>query len=325
MSRIGFDDVVPLIDLFLGHWALLNAEPGGPFLSEPGFGRPELTTLGTTYHDLHVLIGVLETQAENLRSQRDGVFGLDGEDPAGVWFRLRQYKPAAKLHLGVSHYLTRTFPNLGSVEPGRYPAIAHDYLEHWGEVNAVSATPLTLGTLTYAGLQTIHANLENLQKQLAALEKPRLQTERARRDVMLGDLAEGKRSPTSIVTRLVNYRTYVQVNFVGNALVDSLPDVFPDGSASLTSFDYNLRAIGPGTLKVWFQDPLLPNAVVIALKEGTFEQTQAFTPASAPTVQVVTWTGVTVVDDIDELELRDASSRRIADGQRNVNLPEPNP
>ncbi len=59
------------------------------------------------------------------------------------------------------------------------------------------------------------------------------------------------------------------------------------------------------------------------MKEGIVEDTTAFDPAAPDGVQVITWTGVTVVDELDEVEIRSASGVTLALGERDMSFAEP--
>ena len=78
-----------------------------------------------------------------------------------------------------------------------------------------------------------------------------------------------------------------------------------------------------GQLKTWLADPALEDATTLYLKEGAVEQTKPFTPGVEDTVTAQTWTGITMVGELDVLELRDGDGKTIARGNRDVGLAEP--
>jgi len=321
MGRINLDDLLPMVDRFVGHWTDLNTLPGGPFESEPGYGLPALTAQRAALHTQLDSIGVLEQQLQQLHDERDGLFGVN-TDPNSWYAKLLLYKPAVMLALGRHHALVGSVPNLGSVGPGSLLGIVHRFTNHWVEVNAALATPLTLGTKTVADISALHTALDAKLKTVTVLEDITLPRERAEREQLTGDVDEAHRLPTSIIAHLENYLTYVRLNFAGTPSETTLPDIFPAGGASLPRFDFNDRALGGGQHKTWHVDPSLPNAAVLVLREGAVELTQAYSATPGATV-AFTWSGVTVVNGLDAMELRDATGRTIARGTFNAGLAEP--
>ncbi len=322
MGRINLDDLLPMVDRFVGHWTDLNTLPGGPFESEPGYGLPALTAQRAALHTQLDDIGVKEQQAQQLHDERDGLFGVN-TDPNSWYSMLLLYKPAVILRLGRNHALVGSVPNLGKVAPGSLLGIVHSFTNHWVEVNtALGATPLTLGTKTVADLTALHTALDAKLKAVTVLDDITLPRERAERDQLTGDVDEAHRLPTSIISHLENYQTYVHLTQAGTPSEASLPNIFPDGSSPLPRFDFNNSTLAPGQEKTWHVDPSLPNAAVLVLKEGAVELTQAYSATPGSTV-AFTWSGVTVVDGLDTMELRDATGRTIARGTFNAGLGEP--
>ncbi len=326
MGQIPLDQLLPTVDRFVGHFTNLNTLPGGPFLSEPGYGLPQMTAQREALHTQLDLIGTLEQQLQQLMDERDALFGSSGEQPNSLWSKLLLYKATVKLNLGIRHSLVGSVPNLGTVGPGTLLGIVHRFLNHWNAVNAklalAGAPPMTLGTLTAAEVLTAHNNIDAKIKAITVLQDITLPEERTERDQLTGDVNEDTRLPTSIINHLVNYRTYVQINFAGTPNEASLPNVFPDGSSPLPRFDFNNSTLGPGQEKTWVKDPSLPNAAVLVLREGAIELTQAYS-ATPGSTNAFTWSDVTVVNGLDAMELRDATGRTIARGTFNAGLVEP--
>ena len=73
-----------------------------------------------------------------------------------------------------------------------------------------------------------------------------------------------------------------------------------------------------GTLKIWYSavDPAW-NATQVFLKEGADTRLEPITPT-----RVVLWPALTVLDDLDGVELRDAGGLTVARGTRDNSLPE---
>ena len=67
----------------------------------------------------------------------------------------------------------------------------------------------------------------------------------------------------------------------------------------------------------------MPDADVVFLKEGVFEDTVSFNPSAENGVQKLTWNGVTIVDELDECEIRSAAGTTFARVQRDTSFPEP--
>lgn len=105
MGRINLDDLLPMVDRFVGHWTDLNALPGGPFESEPGYGLPQLTAQRAALHTQLDAIGTKEQQLQQLADERDALFGVN-TDPNSWWSKLLLYKigrhPAAGAAASVS-------------------------------------------------------------------------------------------------------------------------------------------------------------------------------------------------------------------------------
>jgi len=322
MPRIPFDELLPMVDRFVGHWTDLNTLPGGPFESEPGYGLPQLTTQRTELHTQLDGIGMLEQQRQQLADERDFMFGTSNDQPDSWWSKLLLYKPAVLLRLGRQQPLVGSIPNLGKVEPGTLLGIVHRYLNHWLEVNVtLGATPLTLGTKTVADLQTMHTALDAKLNALGVLNAITLPRERAQREQLSGDVDEAHRLPTSIISHLEGYQTFVHLNHAGTPQEASLPDIFPAGAAGLPRFKFNWRDLGGGLFKLWLIDPSLPNVAVVYLKEGAFEQTLPYGVPPGSTNAFV-WNNVTVVDELDAVELHAADGTTVARGDRDPLLTE---
>lgn len=99
--------------------------------------------------------------------------------------------------------------------------------------------------------------------------------------------------------------------------------IFPEQDGPLPKFKFNWRDLGGGQLKTWLADPALEDTTTLYLKEGAVEQTKPFTPGVKDTVTTQTWTGITMVGDLDGLELRDGDGKTLARGSKG-DLTEPN-
>ena len=62
---------------------------------------------------------------------------------------------------------------------------------------------------------------------------------------------------------------------------------------------------------------------VLFLREGAVQQDKPFVPGVAGDITAQTWTGITMVGELDRLELRTADGHTLALGVRDTNLAEP--
>lgn len=326
MARIKELDRLSVIDEHLAHWALAN-DVEDPILLILGYGRQHLFGQRQQYHTLQETIAQLEADLIAAMAQRDAIFGIGPEDSAGAWFRVKQFKALMIARLGPRHVLSRTVPNLGRVGAQLYPDILGRFIDHWTRVNAaLGAAPLTLGTFTLANLETMRDNLAAKITEIDSINAT-LRVRRQEREQLFGDETEEFREETSIIARLFLYHATIEAMFPGQPLADSLPEIFPAGipSTPLPTFRFNWLVLPNGDLKVWYEpsDPELDDAAVLFLKEGAMELTSPVTSTTPGSVQVHTFQDVTVVDDLDELELRDTDSLTIARGTRDTSLPQP--
>ena len=328
MPRIPELARLPMVDANIGHWEAAEASTGAPIPIETNFGLPEIRTLRTQYHTLSDLITQLDdSELSTLRSERNGIWGTSPDDEQGVWSRLTQYKALARARLGRKHPLSRTVPNIGQPTVEKYLTILHLFLDHWGRVNTVLTTPLSLGTFTLANLQTAHDNLDLKQKAIESTLLGLLPLKREEREQLFGDVKEDDREETSIVARLFLYQAVIRSRFPGAPIANSLPPIFEvGGSAPLPTFEYNWVVAPDGRVKTWFAAASLPaGAALLFLREGNFAQTAPL-PTNPPNGQhVLFFTGVTVVGELDELEIRNGAGLTIARGTRLTALPEPPP
>lgn len=324
MGRIPEDERLPLLDGFVGHYAQADGL-GTPIEIAPGFGQPELNALREEYHDKREEILGLKSLLELLRAERDAIFGTDPDDETGVWFRLRQYKSMVRLKLGVRHPLSKTVPNIGDVRPSTYLSILHRFLNHWTRVNTALGAPLTLGLFVIADLQAAHDTIEEKRRAIEAGEDGSLPLARAEREKLFGDMPEEERDDESIIARLQLYVITIETQFPGQPIADSLPSIFPStsGPAVLPTFRFNWVALPDGQVKTWLEVAALEDAASVFLKEGAFEGAMPIEPAAADGVQVIIWNGVTIVDELDRVEIRSAAGVTLARGDRDTAFAEP--
>ena len=143
---------------------------------------------------------------------------------------------------------------------------------------------------------------------------------------MFGDLPEDERDDESIIARLQLYSITIQTQFPGEPIADTLPPVFPGNGGStpsLPTFRFNWTETAPGELRTWHEVLPLEGATSVFLREGTFDGTQAFDPGDPDGVQVIDWSGVTIVDELDEFEIRDGNGLSLATGNRDLTFAEP--
>ncbi len=322
MPRLTEAERTQMMDDFRGYMPGADTQAGAPIEIEPGFGRTQFNALFDQYHDRTVANDNLETvELPGLLAERAAIWGIDADDFQKVWNVLTSYKPTVKSFLGPRHALVTTIPNMETQTPGNYLTMVHRFLRHWTSVNAAGAAPMTIGAYTLANLQTAHDTLTTKLQQIDQREHD-LGFARADKEVFFGDVLALLRERTSVIARLEQYVVTITNRFGPNhPLTQTLPPIFRDGQASLPRFDFNNSTLGPGQEKTLVKDPSLPNAAVVYFKEGAFEQTQPYS-ATPGSTNAFTWTGVTVVDGLDAMELRDATGRTIARGTFNAGLGE---
>ena len=320
-----------MLDLQLPHWGLADALAGGPIvlpITNPDgtagtYVRADLVAQRAAYQTLtDAILALAETTLPALRSERDDLFGIDGTDVDGVWIRLLSYKALVAARLGARHALVRTLPNLGDVVVKDYLNILERFHTHWLRVNAALpvGAPLVVGPLTAALLLARHTALFAKLKEVSDAELD-LSVKRADREQLFGDEAAEVREPSSIIARLLQYHATILGTFPGQPIADTLPRIFPQEAPALPRFDFNWRDLGGGQLKTWLRDPGVADAVQAHLEEGAVLLNQAYS-IGGPPVQAQTWAGVTMVGELDVLELRDATGHTIARGRRDPTLAE---
>src|SRR3990172_370486 len=91
---------------------------------------------------------------------------------------------------------------------------------------------------------------------------------------------------------------------------------------SLPTFDFNWQPSGTGVNVAFIVPAGVSGTVSVLLREGAVElaTTTAITPGET---KQIAWPNVTIVDDVDEVVLRDASGADLARGVRDITLPEP--
>ena len=176
--------------------------------------------------------------------------------------------------------------------------------------------------MTLANLVTKRGDIEVKIKAVGKAEID-LNVAREEREQMFGDVAEEDREDNSLITRMEQYHGAITMKFPGQPIANTLPRIFPDQPAPLPKFKFNWRALAGGQLKTWLADPALPAATTLYLKEGAIEQTKPFTPGAEDTVTAQTWTAITMVGELDVLELRDGDGKTVARGNRDTTLAEP--
>ena len=329
MGRIIESKRLPVLDDHAGHWTAANALAGGPVILDLNTAPPstlnlaqfeqlreDYQTKSDAEHDLELAV------LPALREDRDLLFGPDATDQTAVWFWLMKYKPAIRLKLGRRKSLARTVPNVGVVIPGDYVNIIQHFIDHWELVNTALPMPFILGTMTLADLTTtrdaIEAKTKLIRKKEAALALMRQE-----REDFFGDQAEDVRDDTSLVTLMETYHVAIELKFPGQPIVTTLPDIFPPQPGPLPKFKFNWRDLGGGSLKTWLADPAITAATTLHLQEGPVQQNKTFIPGAHHTVTAQTWTGITMVGELDVLELRNSGGTTVARGNRDTTLPEP--
>lgn len=329
MGRIKETDRLTVLDNHAGHWTEANGLPGGPVVLDLNTTPASTLTL-LQFEQLredYEAKSDAETELDatilpTLREDRDILFGASAEDEGGVWFWLVKYKPAVRLKLGRKKSLARTVPNVGVVTPGDYVDIIQRFIDHWELVNAALPAPFVLGTLTLTALTTLRNDVEAKTK-LIRKKEAALALLRQQREDFFGDVSEDERDDTSLITILETYHVAIELKFPGQPIVSTLPRIFPEQDGPLPKFKFNWRDLGGGSLKTWLADPAVAAATTLYLKEGAVEQTKPFAPGVKDTVTAQTWAGITMVGELDMLELRDGDGKTVARGNRDAGLLEP--
>jgi len=326
MARIPESDRLAILDAHIAHWTQANTIAGTPIEIVPGYGVAQLQALRDQYNTLVEAIAQIEANdLPTLRAERDTIWGVSPQDNNGVWFKLTLYKNMVRARLGARHPLTRTVPNLGDTTVERFLDILHNFIDHWERLNPALPTPLTLGSFTLANLQTVHTNLHAKITAIAAA-LTLLALKREEREQLFGDEPEELREETSAVSRLLLYHATIEATFPNQPIADSLPEIFPVGPETpLPTFRINWLAQPGGIVKLWYDPPApaLSDAALVFLKEGATELTTPVISTTPGSVQVHNFSGVTVVGELDQLELRNGDGITIARGVRDTSLAEP--
>lgn len=328
MSRLNEAEQLNVIDTHIAHWGEADALAGGPVEIPLNTTPPSKFTLAQLQAQRTLYVGLTdtnttleETTLPALRAERDALFGLNAEDLNGVWFWLLLYKPNVTSWLGARHPLAKTVPNLGHVFPGEYENILKRFHAHWTRVNAAGAAPFTLEVFTLATLKTRWNAIIAKNLEIPDAEGD-LVLARQQREDLFGDQPEDQREDNSIIARLLLYHGRIAVKFPGQPIARTLPRIFPEEQATLPKFKFNWSDLGGGQIKTWLADPGVSAAATLYLKEGAAEQTKPFTPGVEDTVTAQTWSNLTVVGELDVLELRNGDGRTVARGIRDAGLPE---
>lgn len=329
MGRIVEAQRLSTVDAILGHYTEAEIVNGAPILIEVGVGRPQLLAKREAYHSLQQdWVSLSETQLPVLIAERSAIWGNSPDDEDGVWFQLRLYKPMVRLRLGGRHPLNKTVPNLGDIFPNTLAGICYRFEDHWSRVNAalvaLTKPPLTLGDFTLAMLQAAHATIETKNTAIKALVEGSRPLKRAEMERLYGDVPEDDREDDSLVAWMQGYTIMVETMFPGQPVALSLPSIFPsNGPATLPTFRFNWVAQAESNLKTWIETPDLPEGALLFLKEGVVELTQPFSPANPGSSQIHVWNGIQIIDELDELEIRDGDGSTIARGTRDTGFAEP--
>ncbi|MCA9218964.1 MAG: hypothetical protein KDA71_01480 [Planctomycetales bacterium] len=324
MARIPDYRRLVVVDNHLGHWAQANQITGEPFEIVPGFGVEQLRDLRNQLRDLQDSIGVMEMQLIVARADRNAMFGSTNEQ--GVWGRLKHYKPLLKARLGSRNPLARTVPAIGRVAPKHFNRILQAFIDHWAEVNAQVTPAFTLGPYTLAMLQAEQAALAEKMTAISQLETALLPLAREQREQLFGDEAEEVREENSIVSRLLLYRAIVRAMFATQPIADSLPDLFPaqsNGAGRLPTVRFNYQPLANG-IETWHEVPAeAGDAQMAYVREGGLEEVRTLNQTTPGSVEVIEWPNVSLVDELDEFELRSMNNLTVARGTHDPSLPRP--
>ena len=90
-------------------------------------------------------------------------------------------------------------------------------------------------------------------------------------------------------------------------------------SPSLPTFGFNWQVAGTGVQVSLVMPPSVSGSVQVLLREGATELTTAASVSPGQTLHI-TWPNITIVDDIDEVLLRDGAGNDLASGLRDVSI-----
>ncbi len=313
------DHLAHFRELLLVHPDFLIAPPDA---AHPGgYGLPAIEADWLIYQAKRdALITLSDTTIAAQIEERDTEFGRSSEDFNGIWYKLTLYKGAVRLKAPA---FRGSVPNIGVPTPGNYLAILKAFIDHWTLVNAAlpAGAGLTIGDLDLPGLIAKRDQLKTLIDDMDETRTTRLNVLRAEKEEFMGDVPSLLRRPDSIIARLEAYHQGVLENFPGPPFSTTLPNIFPSQAGQndeAPTFRFNFRQ-NAGEVIVWFERPDVTGGAAIWLKEGAFEVSQPLAPDSS----TATFNGLTVVDNLDELEIRDADGRTLATGTFDATLQEP--
>lgn len=303
---------------FDAHWTDLNANRVANTLLElllsGGYGHSDLisdiaflTSANTGVEDLDNAFDQAASDRDNLRlTLRSKLIEFRGV----VNYRL----PGS----GLDQALPRTFAKRSSEE--RTLKALEDMASVWTRVNAHAATanytpPLVLRDgYTLATFIADVAALRAYYKTVSDAEND-LRIARKERDTLLDPLR----------SRFVEYREAVRVEYgEEHPFYISLPDVYPsNGGSGGPTFLFHWIVTAEGDIVFWFEMPAEVTGVTnIFLREG-IEQYSTGVLLNPGQGQQLTWQGVTINGEIDEVVLRDAANNVLASGVRDPTLPDP--
>ena len=84
---------------------------------------------------------------------------------------------------------------------------------------------------------------------------------------------------------------------------------------------FGALGISVAQFKTWLRDPGVADVVQAHLEEGALLLNQTYS-IGGPPVEAQTWAGVTMVGELDALELRNATGHTLARGRRDTTLVE---
>lgn len=305
---------------FIAHWTDVDADRLAATL-------PALTLTGG------YSLADFTADSNDLQDAIDAVIGLEnanvlasGDRDAqkeNLLERLRQFRAALRLHFKGTSYADAS-PRIPrtTASQSKFTRSLADMLDVWQRLNASGGVggftpPLLLrGGYTQAGFDTDLDGLRTAYQDVDHAQND-LELGRRQRDQLLDPLRQ----------RMLQYRAAIELEYAaGHPFVQSLPDVSPSnsGGPALTTFRYNFQASGSNTI-AWFEMPAdEPGVTNVLFREGANEFTTGVVLQPGESQQV-TWEGVSITGDIDQVVLRDAENNILATGVRDTELPDPGP
>lgn len=312
---------VPTCDEFNAHWTTVNADRAANMLGEitvkGGYTRANFVADRDT---LDAAISAIEG-LENARQLAADLRDVKKKDLSG---RLGQFRDGVEGDLEDTPYIAAlpTQPSFTSAE-SKWLRPFDDMADLWARVDADTiVADFTPPMLLRAGY-----TLANFTADLAAMRAQFKDVTTAENGLTLG-LKQRDAKLAPIRARMRQYRRKISKEYgEGHPFYDSLPDLYASSSSSsptLPTFPFNWEVSGTDVLLYFQMIDGLTGVDNVYMQEGgnEFSTGVVLQPGQS---QQVTWPGVTIVDEVDEVVLRNAAGEILATGARDETLVNPGP